>query len=536
MDGGEVDSLTAQRRLSLLVDASAGLAGSLDLRAVARSVAGALVPTLADRVEIDLVEALFHPAFPTDAGTGMFCRVAQVERTAAPRPAEDEWVAHAPGSPAALALAGARAEVAATPGGGWLAAVPLRARGRVLGVAALHGDPGRAVVPAEDLGLVEEIASRAALALDNIRLYEEARATALALQRSLLPIAQPRVTGLATAHRYLPGLRDVGVGGDWFDVIPLSCGRVAMVIGDVMGRGLRAAAAMGKLRTAVRTLASLDVLPEDLLSHVDRVTQDDDQIQLATCVYAVFDPVERSLSYATAGHPPPILHAPGVPAALLPQPSGAPLGVGGVAFEHVTLAVEDGSRLLLYTDGLIESVDSDIDHGMAGLAAVLDRGAEDLDLLCDELLSATGRDAGHPDDIALLVARLTGLDRDRVATWALGEGWDRVSGARRWVRERFETWGLGEQADLAELLVSELATNSLRHGTGPVELRVLLLDEVVTIAARDGAAPLPRLRRAADTDEGGRGLHLVSQLAARWGTRPAGDGKVVWCELPRPRP
>ena len=214
--------------------------------------------------------------------------------------------------------------------------MPLRARGRVLGVVGLAREPGGPTYSATDVALAEEIAARAALALDNVRLYDEARATAVALQRSLLPSPQPRVTGVDTAQRYLPGRRDLGVGGDWFDVITLSCGRVAFVIGDVMGRGLRAAAAMGQLRTAVRMLAVLDPMPEDVLRHLDDLAQGTDEVQLATCVYAVFDPVTRSLSYATAGHPPPVLQRPGRPTELLPQPSGAPLGVGGVPFESVT--------------------------------------------------------------------------------------------------------------------------------------------------------------------------------------------------------
>lgn len=537
MHGAEVSSLSAQGRLRLLVEASAHLAGSLDLRAIARGLARSVVPDLCDEVDVDLVEALFHPDMPAETASSVMYRVASVDgaRPDAPRQ-EDEWIAYSPGSSAAAALAGGRTRGEESDGGRPCALyVPLRARGRVLGVVGLRRGNGSVAYEPADVSLAEEIVSRAALALDNVRLYDEARATSVALQRYLLPTAQPQVTGVDTAHRYLPGSRDVGVGGDWFDVIPLSCGRVAFVIGDVMGRGLRAAAAMGQLRTAVRTLAVLDHLPEDVLRHLDDLAQGTDQVQLATCVYAVFDPVERSLSYATAGHPPPVLRGPDGATTLLPQPSGAPLGVGGVAFEGATVPVADGSRLLLYTDGLVESREVDLGDGLMLLEQTFARCSGPLDPVCDQLLESTGRGDSYDDDVALLVAELSGLESDRVATWRMPGGVESVGVSRAWVRERLEGWGLPSLVELAELLVSELVTNALRHASGPIQLTVLLLDEIVTLAVRDAETPLPRLRRVGDGDEGGRGLQLVATLASRWGARPTAGGKVVWCDLPRPR-
>ena len=528
----------AEARLRLLVEASSHLSGSLDLRAVARGLARSLVPVLADVAHVDLVESLFHPERGAVPDSTILFRVASVD-VGDPEALlrRDEWVAYPAGSAAAVALSGgiARGEGEQSPSPSRLF-VPLRARGRVLGVVGLTRTSGGTSYPAVDVALAEEIAARAALALDNVRLYDEARATAVALQRSLLPSVQPLITGVDTAHRYLPGSRDLGVGGDWFDVIPLSGGRVAFVIGDVMGRGLRAAAAMGQLRTAVRMLAVLDPMPEDVLRHLDDLAQGTDEVQLATCVYAVFDPIRRSLSFATAGHPSPILRAPDGTTELLAQPSGAPLGVGGVPFESTTVEVADGSRLLLYTDGLIESRDADIDEGIDRLAAALADGPEGLDPLCDHLLVALGRDGDHDDDVALLVAELSGLDSSRIATWRLDGGVERVSEARGWVGDTLVAWDLEPLAELAELLVSELLTNALRHARGPVELTVLLLDEIVTIGVSDGDQPLPRLRRSGASDEGGRGLQLVSMLASRWGARATLDGKVVWCDLPRPRP
>jgi anti-sigma regulatory factor (Ser/Thr protein kinase) len=276
-------------------------------------------------------------------------------------------------------------------------------------------------------------------------------------------------------------------------------------------------------------------MPEDLLRHLDDLAQNTDEVQLATCVYAVFDPVLRSLSYATAGHPPPVLQAPDGSVELLAQPSGAPLGVGGVPFESVTVDIADGSRLVLYTDGLVESRDVDIDDGLRHLTVSVADGPAEIDPLCDHVLVAMGRDQGHDDDVALLVAELAGLDGHRVARWRLDGGGEEVAGARSWVGDTFAAWDIESLVELAQLLVSELVTNALRHASGPIELTALLLDEIVTLAVSDADQPLPRLRKVSSSDEGGRGLQLVAMLAARWGARPTADGKVVWCDLPLPR-
>jgi serine phosphatase RsbU (regulator of sigma subunit)/anti-sigma regulatory factor (Ser/Thr protein kinase) len=534
---------SAESRLRLLVAATAHLSDTLDLRAVARGVARTVVPALADVVHVDLVESLFHPEGGAVADSGVVLRVATVDLSGpGSESGGDDWLGYPAGSAAALALASGvtRGDGSGTDGGERTGAgslfVPLLARGRVLGLVGQHRDAGHGpAFAAADVALVEEIVARAALALDNVRLYDEARTTAVALQRSLLPSQQPRLTGVDSASRYLPGRRDLGVGGDWFDVIPLSCGRAAFVIGDVMGRGLRAAAAMGQLRTAVRMLAVLDPMPEDVLRHLDDLAQGTDEVQLATCVYAVFDPVERSLSFATAGHPPPVLHGPDGVARPLAQPSGAPLGVGGVPFESTTVRVEDGSRLALYTDGLVESRDVDIDDGLRRLSRSVADGPSDLEALCDHVLADLGRDEDHDDDIALLVAGLHGLDDDRVATWHLSGGVEEVAAARAWVRRQLAAWDVGAVGELAELMVSELVTNALCHASRPTTVTALLLDEVVTLAVSDADTPLPRLRQVSDADEGGRGLQLVAMLAARWGARPTPDGKVVWCDLPLPR-
>jgi hypothetical protein len=245
--------------------------------------------------------------------------------------------------------------------------------------------------------------------------------------------------------------------------------------------------------------------------------------------------VARSLSFATAGHLPPVLQGPDGEVRTLAQPSGAPLGVGGVPFESTTVHVDDGSRLALYTDGLVEARDVDIDDGMRRLRESLRDGPADLDTLCEHLLAGLARPGGHDDDVALLVARLAGLEDERVATWRLAGGVESVSAARAWVRRLYAGWDLEPIAEVAELLVSELVTNALRHASGPVVLTALRLDEIVTLAVSDGHPSLPRLRKVGASDEGGRGLQLVALLSARWGARATPGGKVVWCDLALPR-
>ncbi len=496
------EQAAAQARLGLVLDATARMAGNLDLTAIARALAATVVPRFADRATVELVADVLRPG--------------------------------PPGQPAATMVEVAVAGDSTGDGADEVHVVPLIARGRVLGRATFARRGSSPAYGAADRALADELAAGAALALDNVRLYDAARATAVELQRSLLPAHQPNITGVSTAHRYLPG-RETEVGGDWFDVLPLSCGRVAFVIGDVMGRGLRAAAAMGQLRTAVRTLAVLDLMPDELLSQLDHLAMGTAQVQLATCVYAVFDPVTRELCFATAGHPPPLLRDPAGPPRFLPSPSGAPLGVGGVPFEAASESVVDGSRLLLYTDGLIESRGIDLDEGLEALAAAFGQGPPGLEPLCDHVLDVLGRSEGHDDDVAMLVAELRGLDPERIVSWQLHEIETEIAASRVRVRSALLRWELPLMVETSELLVSELATNALRYGKAPIDLQVLLLDDVVTFSVADTDAPLPRFRRSSYDDEGGRGLQLVATLASRWGARATPTGKVVWCELPRTR-
>ncbi len=423
--------------------------------------------------------------------------------------------------------------------------VPIRARGVTLGVAVFLR--GRRAEPFEqdDVLLAEELTARAALSLDNARRYTHERTTALALQRSLLPQRLPEQSAVEVATRYLPASAHAGVGGDWFDVIPLSSARVALVVGDVVGHGIHASATMGRLRTAVRTLADVDLPPDELLTRLDDLLSrlpaeadanngDDAENDVgATCLYAVYDPVSRRCSLARAGHPLPVLVTPDGAVDFLDLPAGPPLGLGGLPFESTEIELPEGSILALYTDGLVESRDHDIDVGLERLRGVLAHPVPSLDTTCDNVLKAVLPDR-PADDVALLVARTHALDGDRVATWDLPADPAIVADARKQAVTRLTGWGLDDAAFITELIVSELVTNAIRHAQGPIQLR-LIRDRTLICEVSDGSSTAPHLRRARALDEGGRGLLLVAQLTQRWGTRQTLHGKTIWAEQALPR-
>ncbi|SDN83475.1 Serine phosphatase RsbU, regulator of sigma subunit, partial [Streptomyces wuyuanensis] len=387
-----------------------------------------------------------------------------------------------------------------------------------------------------DLLLAEELVGRAAQSLDNARRFAREQTTALALQRSLLPRRLRGGAAVETASRYLPADIDNGVGGDWFDVIPLSGARVALVVGDVVGHGINAAAAMGRLRTAVHTLADMELPPDELLTHLDdtvqRLTEADsggpDPSPVgATCVYAVYDPVTRLCTMASAGHPPPAIVDPHGRVTFPDIPSGAPLGIGlGVPFEAVELELPEGSLLALYTDGMVETRSHDIDEGMHRLGTTLAEPGRTLEDLCTRAMEPFHGQAAC-DDVTLLLVRTRALDPAQVASWTLPGDHTAVRQARDLAADRLTAWGLEHLEDATKLIVSELVTNAIRHGTGPIGLR-LIQHEVLTCEVSDADSCVPHPRSAHTTDENGRGLFLVSQLSRRWGSRPIPGGKVVW--------
>jgi serine phosphatase RsbU (regulator of sigma subunit) len=426
--------------------------------------------------------------------------------------------------------------------------VPLTARGTTLGVVVFVRHQHPEVFREDDLVLAEELAARAAVCIDNARRYTRERATAVTLQRSLLPQTLPEQAAVEIASRYLPAGAQAGVGGDWFDVIPLSGARVALVVGDVVGHGIHASATMGRLRTAVLTLADIDLPPDELLTHLDDLvarlsTEGKDAPRPgpgaettgdvgATCLYAVYDPLSGHCTIALAGHPAPVLVTPDGTAKLLDLPVGPPLGLGGLPFEATDVELPEGSLLALYTDGLIESRERDIDAGLSLLCQALSQPSAPLDNLCDAVLAALL--PGRPsDDIALLIARTKALDTGQVATWEIPADPVAVAQARKGATAQLAACGLDDAGFVTELVVSELVTTAIRYGDPPIQLR-LIHDRNLICEVSDASGTAPHLRRARTFDEGGRGLLLVAQLTAAWGTRQTTEGKTIWAEQPLP--
>lgn len=414
---------------------------------------------------------------------------------------------------------------------------PLRGRRRVIGAAVFLRRPERAAFEPNDLLVAAQLATHTALGIDKAVLYGREAYIADELQRTMLPDSLPQPTGVRLASRYLPAAETARVGGDWYDAIPLPGSRVALVVGDVMGHSMTSAAIMGQLRTTAQTLAGLDLPPQEVLHHLDEQAQRLGENRMATCMYAVYDPVSHRITIANAGHPPPILLHLGGRAEVLRVPPGAPIGVGGVDFEAVELDAPAGATLLLYTDGLVESRLRDVWTGIEQLRERLAATAQltgpdhapPLEALCDDVLDMLGP-GDRDDDIALLAARFDGIAPSDVAYWFL-EPEDAAPGrARRLARRALARWDLEELTDSVELLVSEVVTNAVRYAERPVTLRLLRTD-VLRCEVGDDSPQLPRQRRARDTDEGGRGLFLVNRLARRWGATRLSGGKVVWFEL-----
>jgi serine phosphatase RsbU (regulator of sigma subunit)/PAS domain-containing protein len=408
--------------------------------------------------------------------------------------------------------------------------MPLVVSGRLLGLCVVSFDRPRRLTGAERALLIA-LSGLIAQALERARLYDAEHARAQALQRALLPQALPSLPAATAAARYLPAGDGVDVGGDWYDVIPLSADRVALVIGDVMGHGLPEAVIMGRLRTAVQTLSDLELPPDELMGHLNDLVIGLGDDSFATCLYAIYDPTTRVCTFARAGHPPPAVVSPDGMVRFAQPVTDPPLGVAEPPFEAVELPVPEGGLLVLYTDGLIESADCDIDTGMRRLAELLrTHHAEELDQLCESLTRALPP-AGQrsTDDAAVLVVRVHATPPDAVATWSLPEDPQAASAARRHVRDQLAAWHLEELAMTTEMLASELVANVVRHAKGPVLLR-LLHSRTLVCEVFDGSLTTPRIRRASWTDEGGRGLQLIAALCDRWGTRYMTTGKCIWTE------
>ncbi|MDI3402563.1 ATP-binding SpoIIE family protein phosphatase [Streptomyces cavernicola] len=368
------------------------------------------------------------------------------------------------------------------------------------------------------------------------------RETAVTLQRSLLPQELEGPDDLRIAATYQPGGTDAAVGGDWYDVITLGGGRTALVIGDVMGRGVRAAAVMGQLRTAVRAYARLDLPPHEVLQLLDGLAAEIDASQIATCVYAIHDPNEGRLTYASAGHLPILVRDEEGELHRAEEPTGPPLGTGGWMHTSGSLPFPPGATAVLYTDGLVERRDEDIDQGVAALEQALAGATGNPQVVCDRLIRTLGVTAEHDDDVAVLVLqhpKRTGADAERFrgAALELLGGVEAAPRARAFASGVLASWRFpAELHDLGVLAASELVANSLQHGTPPMRLRLRRTDRRLIVEVTDGDDHLPRRRRAEPADEAGRGIAIVATIASSWGSRRTpGGGKAVWCEFALPR-
>ncbi|CCK31738.1 integral membrane sensor protein [Streptomyces davaonensis JCM 4913] len=560
----------ARQRLALLDRAGRHIGRTLDVVHTAQELADVAVPGFADLVWVDLLDSVLSGGEPAP---GPLSRTGPVALRRAGHRSETEDAAVGIGAVATY-LAGSPPIRSLTSGRSWRAErldplarewavdvlgreatfrelglhsvmiVPVRARGVTLGITTFFRRSRKEPFDADDLRLAEDLVSRAAVCVDNARRYTRERDAALVLQRSLLPHRLCDQDAVEVASCYRPADELTGLGGDWYDLVPLSGARVALVVGEVPGHGIDAAAAMGRLRTAVRTLAALDLRPDEVLAHLDDLvgrsardegvapdTEGADSMRGvgAGCLYAVYDPVDGQCTMAAAGHPSPAVLLPDGEVTFVDLPQGPPLGVGGPPFEAVELVLAEGSTLALYTDGLLARGDAGTrDADRDRLRPALERTAPSLALHARAVVDALVP-VRPQDDVVLLMARTRLLGSDQVADWDLPSDPAVVADARKGATRQLSEWDLEPLAFTTELIVSELVTNAIRHAAGPIRLR-LIKERSLICEVLDGGASAPHLRHPRATDEGGRGLLLVSQFAQRWGTRFAPEGKIIWAE------
>ncbi|MFD8325765.1 SpoIIE family protein phosphatase [Streptomyces lydicus] len=532
------DRYRAQRRLNLLVAAGRRVGTTLDMTVTAREMTEVAVPDFASLVAVDLVESVLAGEEP-GPGDGALPTLVRVATRSAGDPPDA-----APHDPYRLAYPPGTLPYRSLSSGGMVRGessmvVPLRAGGDAMGLVTFTREEEPAFFDKGEIALADELVTRTAVSLDNARRFAREHTAALTLQRNLLPQHLPEQSAVDLAYRYLPSDDRAGVGGDWFDVIELSGTRVGLVVGDVVGHGLEAAATMGRLRTTVRALAQLDLSPDELLSRLDdlvgQTAEDrpgagpDDVATGVTCLYAVYDPVSRRCTMARAGHLPPAVVDPEGGLSFPELPAGPPLGLGGLPFESLEIELPVGSLIALFTDGLVETRDRDVERGLRMLGRVLTDHGRPLDELCDRALAELLPDGPGADDSALLLARTRELGVRQVTAWELPAEPAAVGRARELATRQLREWGLPELTYTTELAVSELVTNAIRHASGPLHLR-LLRDRTLLTEVSDTGHTSPHLRHAASDDEGGRGLFIVAQLVQRWGTRYTPYGKTIWTE------
>ncbi|MDX3853105.1 SpoIIE family protein phosphatase [Streptomyces sp. AK02-01A] len=551
----------AEQRLALMAEASARIGTTLDLLRTAQELAELVVPRLTDSVSVDILDPVFGgeriPPGPV-TGTAVLRRAASCSRRTDTAPgayATGEISSYPGDAPACQVLADLTPRLVRdiTEDSPWvggdpvrgrkmlenhvhsLMLVPLVVRGRALGLVCFYRwATADGPFDEDDLALAVDLTSRAAVALDNGRRYIRERNAVLALQQGMLPQRFPTPRAVDWAHHMIYS----GAGGDWTDVIPLPGARVALVTGSTPGRGVRTAATMGRLRAAVHTLANLDQAPNELLARLDDLvralgretgeTSADTPVG-ATCLYLVYDPVNRCVSMASAGHPAPILAQPDGTVTVPAPPAGEALGCPGPPFEKAAMDLPEGSLIVLHTRGLLQKFPARIGSAELEHLVTSPTGSpQNLSLTLTETLVPSD----PHEDAAVLVARTRPLDPDSVAVWDLPSDPAAVATARQLATRQLAAWGLAEEDAFAtELIVSELVTNAIRYAAPPIRLR-LIRDRALTCEVSDSSSAAPFLRHARTTDEGGRGLLLVAQLAERWGTRYQERGKIIWTEQP----
>ncbi|WP_101392008.1 SpoIIE family protein phosphatase [Streptomyces sp. TLI_146] len=554
-----LDRITTRDRLAWLNSAGSRIGTTLDLERTAQELAEFIVPGFADGAAVDILESVLRGDEGSRwTGTGVplmratalcaieelsaleptpvgetFLRTEQAHETLlhryclrqgkpvmVSRMRDDDFIKVAPTESAAAKMRAAGVHS--------YLAVPLIARGLLLGSADFVRGPGTPPFSSTDLAVAEHLASQAAVYIDNARLYGREREHVVSLQRTLLPRATPATPGLRVQAEYAPSTAPEGVGGDWYDVMPLPGGRTALMVGDVMGHGLPAAATMGRLRAVARTLMTLDMAPERVLARLDLATRDLEDEQVATFLCAVFDPADSTYTLASAGHLPPLLLDGRGSAEFVDLPIGAPLGAGVIPYDPIRLTAQAGGHLVMYTDGLVKSRHADLDHQLERLRSAACGLAPEV-LEGGGLIDCAPAGAARFDEAVLLVAAIAPAAPAGLREWQLPQEGRAASVARGLVTDQLAAWDLTELADVCELVVSELVGNALRYGNGPGRLR-LLRGERLVVEVSDTGPDLPQIQHADLSDEGGRGLQLINMLCRRWGSCRTVTGKVVWAE------
>jgi PAS domain S-box-containing protein len=543
VDVTEQEQARARKRVLNTVRERVGR--TLDVIATCQELVETLVPGFADIAMVDIVDAVVHGE---ESPTGPLAQDVALRRAAYRArdglKAQDHPVSDVrslnlltpyaqamsdfrpclvPVSPGIPWLDAARAGGVRAVGAHTLIVAPLVLRGTALGVLSLIRAGGSDPYNEDDVGLAADVASHTALCIDNARRFTREYTIAATVQRHQLPRYPAAHSTVETAHLHVPGASG---GGGWFDTIPLSGARTALVVGEVTGRGIQTATTMGQLRTVIRSLAALDLQPDELLARLNDTAaflaaeraahHPSDPLHpqplSANCVYAVYDPVTRTCTFARAGHTTPVIIRP-----------------------DSSTEVPHGSILALYTPAILPTPPVDSDGAPARLHDVLAQPGRPLEHLCNDILY-TLRSKDRPGDAVLLLARTRPFPAHSLATWLLDHDPTAAATARGHTRRTLADWNVNEDtAYAAELIVSELVTNAIRYGTPPLQLR-LIKNRTLTCEVHDDSATSPRLRHARTVDEGGRGLFIVAQLAQSWGTRYTTEGKTVWSEQTLPTP